>query len=863
MDIRGRLVVLALAFCVCASAAPAASAATFTVSSAAENGAGTFSQAVSDANAHDSPGDVIDFNQAALAGAAIETGTVGYVVTDPGLTIDGCSGGTLANGPCQAVDASSQSTVDSNSELFEVDASDVTIQGLDVTGVPNDILGLNDDSGANDLTLLADTFDSSDADGAVIDSSGDGLQVGGLDGSNQPQDGVTIDTTGNGIELSAGNDDSIEGNQITVSGSGTGLEIDAGEIKGTEIVANAFAGGPSAGGIYDDSDAAPDDTPAEFTKIGDANRQAPANTFDGLGFPVFVDAEASASAYLYDNTGTATGNGAAFYMVALAAPAFYDYGEPPDVPTITTATSAAVSGTGDPGDTVELLNAGDTGPAGDTTELDGVLGTATVDGDGNWTFTPSSSITSGFVSALETSATTGSSPNAGSVAVVGTVVPPVSYTVTATASGAGSVAITSTNADANCSGASCSAQVTVDAGNQAVITATPASGYTFAGWSGACSGTGAVCTLRSIAAAQSTTANFIAQQPPTQTTTTTTTAATPTTTTPTTTAPARKPVLTNSQQAALLKAGLKATANSAGTTISAAGLRLQHGAKGAVSGDSFKVGGYALTINRSHGRDVATPLVFTTEATSAVAEFEQLIKDGKTLQLQLARTLPGKTAPAETLKLTDARMVAIEPARGEVALGFAKLKLSFAQGSRTIGLGLGGSADKQTPEPVAANMTPPGSRAALEFSILRASGSTSQHGGQRRVPNIEAEGFTGEQQSITDVLNATAADTTLNHFDAATANGVATPLLQSAGLSALKLAGLSNQRALFAVAKTGVAPAGELFRLTLKGLHGIQLRIAGAGAEFELAYQAAQLDVFNRSGVGTTTGWNRVVNTGA
>jgi hypothetical protein len=74
MDIRGRLVVLALAFCVCASAASAASAATFTVSSAAENGAGTFSQAVSDANAHDSPGDVIEFNQAAFAGAASRCG---------------------------------------------------------------------------------------------------------------------------------------------------------------------------------------------------------------------------------------------------------------------------------------------------------------------------------------------------------------------------------------------------------------------------------------------------------------------------------------------------------------------------------------------------------------------------------------------------------------------------------------------------------------------------------------------------------------------------------------------------------------------------------------------------------------------
>jgi beta-galactosidase len=65
-------------------------------------------------------------------------------------------------------------------------------------------------------------------------------------------------------------------------------------------------------------------------------------------------------------------------------------------------------------------------------------------------------------------------------------------TLTVTQSGTGSGTVTSTPAGINC-GAACTA--TYAAGTSVTLTATAASGSTFAGWSGACSGTSATCTV--------------------------------------------------------------------------------------------------------------------------------------------------------------------------------------------------------------------------------------------------------------------------------------------------------------------------------------------------------------------------------
>jgi uncharacterized repeat protein (TIGR02543 family) len=76
------------------------------------------------------------------------------------------------------------------------------------------------------------------------------------------------------------------------------------------------------------------------------------------------------------------------------------------------------------------------------------------------------------------------------------------YTLTVSKSGAGSV--TSSPAGINC-GTACSASYA--SGTSVTLTVTPASGYSFSGWGGACSGTSVTCTV-SITAARSVTATF-------------------------------------------------------------------------------------------------------------------------------------------------------------------------------------------------------------------------------------------------------------------------------------------------------------------------------------------------------------------
>jgi len=87
-----------------------------------------------------------------------------------------------------------------------------------------------------------------------------------------------------------------------------------------------------------------------------------------------------------------------------------------------------------------------------------------------------------------------------------TIAVPSSYLLSITTAGSGTV--TSTPAGLSC-GNTCSA--TFSGGTSIVLTATPASGFTFGGWSGACSGTGA-CTL-TLEAAANVTAIFTSPSP--------------------------------------------------------------------------------------------------------------------------------------------------------------------------------------------------------------------------------------------------------------------------------------------------------------------------------------------------------------
>ncbi len=75
--------------------------------------------------------------------------------------------------------------------------------------------------------------------------------------------------------------------------------------------------------------------------------------------------------------------------------------------------------------------------------------------------------------------------------------PPTTYTLSVTAPASGAGTITSSPSGINCPG-TCSASFAQ--GTQVTLTASPATGYTFAGWSGSCTGTG-TCTVTMTAAA--------------------------------------------------------------------------------------------------------------------------------------------------------------------------------------------------------------------------------------------------------------------------------------------------------------------------------------------------------------------------
>lgn len=106
------------------------------------------------------------------------------------------------------------------------------------------------------------------------------------------------------------------------------------------------------------------------------------------------------------------------------------------------------------------------------------------------------------------------SPNANFISVPGgaigvaaetSIVPtPTSYALSVTRAGTGSGTVTSSPAGIDC-GSTCSAEYA--SGTSVTLTAAAASGSTFGGWSGACSGTGASCTV-SMSQAQSVTATF-------------------------------------------------------------------------------------------------------------------------------------------------------------------------------------------------------------------------------------------------------------------------------------------------------------------------------------------------------------------
>ena len=195
-----------------------------TQTSGSSSTSGSLPWAIAQANA-DGSNDTIDFQSGLGTIVLPQTGLP--QITDGGLAIDGCDGSEVEGG-CQMIDATAITTADAvngNGTVFDVGASNVTIEGLKVNNraglaTPDDNLTLvNDLSGANDLTLRYDTLQNGDTAGApsnVADvyALGNGLTVGGLNNTtDQPQGGVTLQCGAQCVDVE-GNDAVVEGDSL-------------------------------------------------------------------------------------------------------------------------------------------------------------------------------------------------------------------------------------------------------------------------------------------------------------------------------------------------------------------------------------------------------------------------------------------------------------------------------------------------------------------------------------------------------------------------------------------------------------------------------------------------------------------------
>lgn len=152
-----------------------------------------------------------------------------------------------------------------------------------------------------------------------------------------------------------------------------------------------------------------------------------------------------------------------------------------------------------------------------TAGADAATSTNPSGGSGAWSATTPFPSDAAYISCPETTLCVATDSGGPDVWVgTPTVATPQSYTLTVSESGSGHGTVTGSSI--NCPGA-CSKAFT--AGTSVVLTATPANGSTFSGWSGACSATSATCTV-AMSSAEDVTASFAlghgTSSPPTGTT---------------------------------------------------------------------------------------------------------------------------------------------------------------------------------------------------------------------------------------------------------------------------------------------------------------------------------------------------------
>ena len=223
------------------------------------------------------------------------------------------------------------------------------------------------------------------------------MVIGGLTAARVPTGGDTL--KGGGVLITGGSNDLIAGDTITTAGD-SAISIDDPSIEDTRIIADTFTSSPASfnGGVVVEE--------GNGIQIGDSELGAPPNEFKGWEEPIYVSA--GATAFVYNDVGVALDTEAPFDTIS---------GMTVEAPTISSATDSGISGSGAPGATVEVIDAG-AGPEGTVGRFDAVVGTSVVEPDGQWLVVPASTPAGAYVTALQSVSGDGSSQPAAAVHLI-------------------------------------------------------------------------------------------------------------------------------------------------------------------------------------------------------------------------------------------------------------------------------------------------------------------------------------------------------------------------------------------------------------------------------------------------------------
>jgi uncharacterized repeat protein (TIGR01451 family) len=227
---------------------PLAHAATFTVTTTSDSGAGSLRQAIIDANAS-SGGDTIKFGLTGGAPYMISVGSALDPITDS-LVIDGTSQTEYAGAPVIQVDGSlilPGPAVDG----FVVDAAGVTITGLSVTGFSGNGVRINVAGGGGTGHHVDQNYIGLTPDGTARGNGGAGVLLADNAPNTFIGPGNVISTNAVGVRIVQADDTTVIGNKIGTDPTGATARGNLAEgirVVGTSNTSPSIIGGAGADG---------------------------------------------------------------------------------------------------------------------------------------------------------------------------------------------------------------------------------------------------------------------------------------------------------------------------------------------------------------------------------------------------------------------------------------------------------------------------------------------------------------------------------------------------------------------------------------------------------------------------------------